>query len=150
MSVRITIIELLRRLQQELGMTYLFISHDLSTVRYLCNRVMVMYLGRIIEAGQVAEIFDRPAHAYTKALLSAIPIPDPDVKRQRVILPGETPSLTTMIAGCVLKDRCDNPDERCKHEDQKLVDIGDGHYVACWRALTQANLAPSGPTPWPS
>jgi oligopeptide/dipeptide ABC transporter ATP-binding protein len=149
MSVRINIIELLRRLQKELGMTYLFISHDLSTVRYLCNRVIVMYLGRIVETGPVARIFDQPAHMYTRALLSAIPIPDPDVQRRRIILPGETPSLTAMWEGCSLQDRCDNAEERCKHETQQLVSVGDGHFVACWRAQSRSRLVPSGTTPQP-
>ncbi len=150
MSVRINIIELLRQLQRELGMTYLFISHDLSTVRYLCNRVIVTYLGRIVEAGPVAEIFENPAHMYTRALLSAIPIPDPDVKRRRIILRGETPSLTAMLEGCPLQDRCDNAEKRCQHEAQQLVSIGDGHFAACWRAQDRSRLVPSGPTPEPA
>jgi oligopeptide/dipeptide ABC transporter ATP-binding protein len=150
MSVRIHIIELLHRLQQELGMTYLFISHDLSTVRFLCNRVLVMYLGRIVEAGPVVEIFDHPAHMYTKALLSAIPIPDPDVRRHRVILRGETPSLTAMLEGCPLQDRCDNAEDRCKHEGQDLVSVGNSHLVACWRSQQASHLVPSGPTPEPA
>lgn len=150
MSVRIHIIELLHRLQQELGMTYLFISHDLSTVRFLCSRVLVMYLGRIVEAGPVAEIFDHPAHMYTKALLSAIPIPDPDVRRRRVILRGETPSLTAMLEGCPLQDRCDNAEDRCRHEGQDLVSVGNGHLVACWRSQQASHFVPSGPTPEPA
>jgi oligopeptide/dipeptide ABC transporter ATP-binding protein len=149
MSVRISIIQLLKQLQQELGMAYLFISHDLSTVRYLCNRVLVMYLGRIVEAGPVAEIFDHPAHSYTEALLSAIPIPDPDVRRQRIILRGETPSLTRMVTGCPLQDRCDSPGGRCKNEEPHLVPIGDEHYVACWAAVERSKLQPSGTTPQP-
>ncbi|HAL62671.1 MAG TPA: peptide ABC transporter ATP-binding protein, partial [Chloroflexi bacterium] len=93
MSIRIHVIGLLQRLQEELGMTYLFISHDLSAVRNLCNRVLVMYLGRIVEAGPVEEIFERPLHHYTQALLSAIPIPEPGKRRQRILLRGEPPSL---------------------------------------------------------
>jgi oligopeptide/dipeptide ABC transporter ATP-binding protein len=149
MSVRIHIVELLRELQHELGMTYLFISHDLSTVRYLCQRVLVMYLGRIIESGPVDLIFDRPAHMYTRALLSAIPIPDPDVRRRRIILPGETPSLTHLMTGCPLQDRCTAVEDRCRRDAQPLVDIGGGQRVACWRALDASGLVPSSRVPLP-
>jgi oligopeptide/dipeptide ABC transporter ATP-binding protein len=131
MSIRLHIIELLKRLQHQLGMTYLFISHDLSTVRTLCHRVLVMYLGRVVEMGAVDEIFDNPLHAYTKALLSAIPIPDPLARRRRIILKGEPPSLTRLPRGCGFADRCESATESCHQEEPDLYDAGGGHFVAC-------------------
>ena len=134
MSVRIHVIELLRRLQEQMGITYLFISHDLSTVRYLCQRVLVMYLGRVVEMGPTAEIFDGPLHYYTQALLSAIPIPDPKTRRQRIILKGEPPSLTRLPPGCGFSDRCPHGGPSCQDEEPSLLPVGNGHYVACRRA----------------
>jgi oligopeptide transport system ATP-binding protein len=131
MSVRIHLIALLQRLQKELGMTYIFISHDLSAVRALCNRVMVMYLGTIVESGLTDEIFDRPLHHYTRALLSAIPIPDPQVKRQRILLEGEPPSLFGVPKGCVFNERCPSPVPGCAQVKPALRDAGGGHFVAC-------------------
>ncbi|RPI57236.1 MAG: ABC transporter ATP-binding protein [Chloroflexi bacterium] len=131
MSIRIHIIDLLRRLQDQMGITYLFISHDLSTVRYLCQRVLVMYLGRVVEMGPVDEIFDRPLHHYTQALLSAIPIPDPKVRRQRIILKGEPPSLTRLPPGCGFADRCEFAAGSCREEGPTLHDVGNDHWVAC-------------------
>lgn len=133
MSIRIHIIGLLKRLQEELGMTYLFISHDLSAVRNLCNRVLVMYLGRIVEAGPVGRIFDSPLHHYTQALLSAIPIPDPRVRRRRILLTGEPPSLLDLPQGCVFHERCPEAEPLCPRELPRLYDAGDGHLVACHR-----------------
>ena len=131
MSIRIHIIDLLRRLQEQMGMTYLFISHDLSTVRSLCHRVLVMYLGRVVEVGPADEIFDHPLHAYTQALLSAIPIPDPKANRKRIILSGEPPSLTKLPPGCGFADRCQFATEFCRKEEPALYDVGNGHSVAC-------------------
>jgi len=130
MSIRIYIIELLRRLQRDLGAAYLFISHDLSTVRYLCNRVLVMYLGRIVEMGPTEEVFARPGHVYTRALLSAIPIPDPTIKRERILLKGETPSLREIKPGCGLQDRCPFVADECLRP-VPFYDLGNGHRVAC-------------------
>ncbi len=134
MSIRIQIIALLRRLQSELGMTYLFISHDLSTVRYLCGRVIVMYLGQVVEEGPTEEIFNNPKHPYTQALLSAVPIPDPALRheRRRIALPGETPHLTHPVVGCPLADRC--PHVRPSHREGTIpfFEVGPGnHRVAC-------------------
>ncbi len=131
MSVRIHMIALLQRLQQELGMTYIFISHDLSAVRALCNRVMVMYLGTILESGSTDDIFDRPLHHYTRALLSAIPIPDPQVRRRRILLSGEPPSLFDLPRGCVFHERCPDAQPGCQEERPELRDAGGGHLVAC-------------------
>jgi oligopeptide/dipeptide ABC transporter ATP-binding protein len=133
MSIRIHIIALLKRLQDELGMTYLFISHDLSTVRALCNRVLVMYAGQIAEAGQADDIFERPLHHYTRALLSAIPIPDPQTRRQRILLEGEPPSLFERPVGCVFHERCPEAQPLCRDHQPALLDAGGGHLVACHR-----------------
>jgi oligopeptide/dipeptide ABC transporter ATP-binding protein len=133
MSIRIHIIALLKRLQDELGMTYLFISHDLSTVRALCNRVLVMYAGQIVEAGQTDDVFERPLHHYTQALLSAIPIPDPQTRRQRILLEGEPPSLFERPVGCVFHERCPEAQPRCRDHQPALLDTSGGHLVACHR-----------------
>lgn len=130
MSLRIHVIALLRRLQRELDMTYLFISHDLSTVRHLCERVLVMYLGRIVETGPTEEVFAHPAHVYTRALLSAIPIPDPTVKRERILLQGETPSAREIKPGCGLQERCAFVAEECLQR-VPFYDLGSDHQAAC-------------------
>jgi len=130
MSLRIHMIALLRRLQRETNMAYLFISHDLSTVRHLCDRVLVMYLGRIVESGRTADVFDHPRHVYTQALLSAIPIPDPTVTRQRILLAGETPSARHIKPGCGLQDRCPFVAGECR-APVPYVDLGNGHLAAC-------------------
>jgi peptide/nickel transport system ATP-binding protein len=134
MSIRIQIIDLLRRLQGELGMTYLFISHDLSTVRSLCSRVIVMYLGTIVEEGPVEEIFTNPKHPYTQALLSAVPIPDPTRRheRRRIVLPGETPHLTAPPVGCPLADRCPYVQPSHRIGTIPFFEVGPGgHRAAC-------------------
>jgi len=131
MSIRIQVLSLLQRLQQQLGMAYLFISHDLSAVRFLCSRIFVMYLGRVIEAGPADEIFDHPTHPYTQALLSAIPIPDPKTRRTRILLEGEPPSLFNLPKGCGFYDRCRNRKPSCALEPPALRDAGGGHFVAC-------------------
>ncbi|MEW5816955.1 MAG: ABC transporter ATP-binding protein [Spirochaetota bacterium] len=133
MSIRIHIINLLSHLQEQLGVTYLFISHDLSTVRSLCNRVLVMYLGKVVERGPVGEIFDHPLHAYTRALLSSIPIPDPKVRKPRIILKGEPPSLTKLPTGCVFADRCESADNSCREGEPVLQHAGNDHWAACYR-----------------
>jgi oligopeptide transport system ATP-binding protein len=134
MSLRIHVIALLKHLQTELNLSYVFISHDLSTIRHLCERVMVMYLGQIVEQGRTEDVFDDPTHVYTKALLSAIPIPDPTVKRSRMLLKGETPTARTMITGCPLQDRCEFVLDQCRQPVPEY-DLGDGHRVACRLAL---------------
>jgi len=134
MSIRSQIIALLKKLQAELGMTYLFISHDLSTVRYLCTRVIVMYLGQVVEEGPVEEIFTAPKHPYTRALLSAVPIPYPTARRgrHRIVLPGETPHLTQPVVGCPLASRCPYVEPSHREGRIPLVTVGpDEHRVAC-------------------
>ncbi len=137
MSLRIHVIALLRRLQREFNMAYLFISHDLSTVRHLCNRVLVMYLGRIVEMGRTEDVFDNPRHVYTQALLSAIPIPDPTIERQRILLKGETPHARELKPGCGLQDRCPYVADECR-EPVPYYDQGNGHLVACRLAKEEA------------
>jgi oligopeptide/dipeptide ABC transporter ATP-binding protein len=130
MSLRIHVIDLLRKLQKEFNLSYLFISHDLSTIRHICDRVLVMYLGRIVEMGRTEDVFDHPSHIYTKALLSAIPIPDPTVRRERLLLKGETPTARTLIKGCGLQDRCPYTTDECL-VPLPFYDLGNGHLVAC-------------------
>lgn len=131
MSVKLHIVDLLRRLRQELGVAYILITHDLSTVRHLCSRVMVMYLGHIVESGPVKAVFSAPAHPYTRSLLSAVPIPDPERKRERIRLMGETPSPTVQRPGCPLQDRCPEVLPRCRTEFPAYRNLGSEHVVAC-------------------
>lgn len=130
MSLRSHVLALLRRLQREMNMAYLFISHDLSMVRHLCNRVLVMYLGRIVEMGPTEEVFAHPRHVYTRALLSAIPIPDPTVRRERLLLQGETPSPRELKPGCSLQDRCPFVADECL-QPVPFYPVGKGHEAAC-------------------
>ena len=131
-SVRAQILNLLKDLQNKFSTTYLYISHDLSTVRHLCNRVAVMYMGRIVELAETQELFNSPLHPYTKALLSSIPIPDPLAKKSRIILPGEVPSPINPPIGCRFETRCIyNKDQNCIKNAPKLIHVGNGHFVAC-------------------
>lgn len=143
MSLRIHVIALLKKLQTQMNMTYMFISHDLSTIRHLCSRVMVMYLGRIVEMGSTDAVFNRPRHVYTQALLSAIPIPDPTIERQRILLEGETPSPREIVAGCGLQERCPFVAEECRLP-VPYYDLGDGHLVACRLAKEENTNVKSG------
>ena len=129
-SLRARVILLLAELKRRMGMTYLFISHDLSTVRYLCDRVAVMYLGVLVEEAPAAELFDRPAHPYTRALLSCIPVPDPDVVPARLTLSGEVPSPIDIPSGCRLRGRCPLAQPVCA-EPVPVREIAPGHTVAC-------------------
>ena len=134
-SVRAQILNLLQELQQRLKMTYLYISHDLSTVRHICHRVAVMYLGKFVEIADTDDLFDSPLHPYTRALLSSIPIPDPEAKSSRIVLPGEVPSPINPPAGCGFQPRCIYAKEHeCIEKAPKLMDAGGGHMVACQRS----------------
>lgn len=132
-SIRAQILNLLKDLQDRLKMTYLYISHDLSTVRHICDRVAVMYMGRFVEVAETDELFDSPVHPYTEALMSAIPVPDPEItKKRRIVLPGEIPSPINPPLGCRFKPRCIYAKKyRCKDKIPDLVDIGNQHFVAC-------------------
>ncbi|OPA81145.1 peptide ABC transporter substrate-binding protein [Paenibacillus selenitireducens] len=130
-SIQAQIINLLSDLQREKQLTYLFISHDLSVVEHLCNRVGVMYLGSMVEMASKKELFSNPLHPYTKALMSAIPIPDPTIKRDRVVLQGDIPSPANPPSGCKFHTRCPIASERCKQEAPAYRDVGNQHFVAC-------------------
>jgi len=131
-SIQAQIINLLKDLQAELGLSYLFIAHDLSVVKYLSDRIAVMYLGRIVETGTTREIFAHPAHPYTKALLSAVPRPDPTRKRIRIPLEGDVPSPIDPPSGCHFRTRCPVAEPRCKESYPAARDLGGGiHSAAC-------------------
>ncbi len=132
-SIRAQVLNLLAELQEEMQVAYLFISHDLSVVRHIADRVMVMYLGRAVEIGDRDTIFSRPRHPYTRALLSATPIADPGAKKERIILQGELPSPINPPTGCAFNTRCPMVVDRCRAERPELVAEGSGA-VACWRA----------------
>lgn len=132
-SVQAQIINLLKKLQREIGLTYLFIAHDLRIVKYLSTHVAVMYLGQIMEIAETNELFDNPLHPYTKALLSAIPIPNPKVEkaRQRIVLKGEVPSPINPPKGCPFATRCPHATPQCHHVRPPLRTVASGHKAAC-------------------
>lgn len=130
-SVQAQVINLLQDLQDEFGLTYLFIAHDLAVVKHMSDRVAVMYLGKIVELAHKTELYSDPQHPYTKALISAIPVPQPGMATERVILRGDTPSPIDPPQGCRFHTRCRYAEDICKSEPPKLVDIGKGHYCAC-------------------
>lgn len=135
-SIQAQIVNLLEDLQDQFGLTYLFIAHDLSMVRHICDRVAVMYLGIIAELADRDELYTNPMHPYTQALLSAVPIPDPRATRarQRVILEGDPPSPANPPSGCRFNPRCALATEQCKVEVPELRELKPGHFVACWEA----------------
>lgn len=130
-SVRAKLLKLLQTLQRDLGLTYLYISHDLSTVECISHRVAVMYLGKIVELGKTDEIFHNPLHPYTQALMSAKPVPDPTAKKERIILKGEVPSPVNPPPGCRFNPRCNLAFDICVKEEPQLIEVKKGHYVAC-------------------
>ena len=130
-SIQAQVINLLKDLQDERDLTYLFISHDLSVVEHISDVVGVMYLGGMVEMGTTEDIFANPLHPYTKALFSAIPMPDPEVKTDRIILEGSIPSPANPPSGCKFHTRCSECMERCKTEVPKEIDMGNGHMVRC-------------------
>ena len=130
-SIQAQIINLLRDLQKEMGLTYIFISHDLSVVEHISDYVGVMYLGSMVEYGSTQDIFENPMHPYTEALFSAVPVPDPNMKMNRIILSGDIPSPINAPTGCKFHTRCSRCQEICKQVAPKFKDYGNGHMVAC-------------------
>lgn len=132
-SVQAQVVNLLKRLQKEKGLTYLFIAHDLSMVKQISDRIGVMYLGNLVELTDSKELYSHPLHPYTQALLSAIPIPDPDIEdqRERIILKGELPSPVNPPSGCVFRTRCPQAMEACAKEKPSWQEVRENHYVAC-------------------
>jgi oligopeptide/dipeptide ABC transporter ATP-binding protein len=134
-SVQAQIINLLQDLQRERGVAYLFVAHDLAVIGHISHRVMVMYLGKIVETGPVKPVVQTPRHPYTQALISAVPQIDPGTRRQRLILPGEMPSPMDPPAGCPFHPRCPVAEARCRIERPELREIAPGHYAACHLAI---------------
>ena len=131
-SIQAQVLNLFNQLQREYGLTYVFISHDLSVIKHISDRIAIMYLGRIVEICRAQELYENPLHPYTKALLSAIPPESPFEKRERIVLKGEIPSPIGEQKGCPLAGRCRFCKERCRNEMPGLCDRGDGHQVACF------------------
>ncbi len=130
-SVQAQVINLLEELQVQFNLTYLFIAHDLSVVYHISNRIAVMYVGKIMEVGEAEEVYQRPRHPYTEALMSAVPVIDPDVKPERILLQGDVPNPANAPSGCTFHPRCRYAKKICSQEEPPLEDIGDEHYVAC-------------------
>jgi len=131
-SVRAQVLNLLKELQEERGLTYIFVSHDMSVIEYICDRVAIMYLGKIVEIGKKEDIFNNPTHPYTKALLSAVPkVTGKSENEERIILEGDIPSPVDPPSGCVFRTRCKYATERCACQEPKVTDLGDGHCVSC-------------------
>ncbi len=130
-SIQAQILNLLQDLQEQFSLTYLFIAHDLSVVEYISDRVAVMYLGKIVEITESKTLYQQPLHPYTKALLSAVPIPDPDYKTSRIVLTGDVPSPSAVPPGCPFHPRCPEVKEFCKDTVPELLDKGSGHFVSC-------------------
>jgi len=130
-SVQAHMINLIKELQEKLKLTYLFISHNLSVVQHLSDRIAVMYLGKLVEVGSVNEIFERALHPYTQALLEAIPVPDPDIRKGQAVLEGGVPSPENPPSGCRFHTRCPHVSSVCREKEPASIDVGGGHLVAC-------------------
>lgn len=141
-SVQAQVINLLLKLQSEFGLTYLFISHDLSVVKYLSDRVAVMYVGKIVELADAEELFGNPKHPYTEALMSAVPVPDPDFKTEHILLKGDVPSPVNPPEGCNFHPRCQYAKEICSEKVPMYRELENGHFVSCHFAET-LNLQPA-------
>jgi peptide/nickel transport system ATP-binding protein/oligopeptide transport system ATP-binding protein len=132
-SIQSQVLNILRDLQAEFNLTYLFIAHNMSVVEHISDRVAVMYLGKVVELAGRGELFANPLHPYTQALMSAIPIPDPHLRKQRILLPGDVPSPLNPPKGCRFHPRCPVALEHCAEQEPRFQDVSPGHAVACWR-----------------
>ena len=130
-SVRATLLKLMMDLKNEFDLTYLFITHDLATTKYICNRIAIMYLGKIFEMGKIYDVYSNPKHPYTTALLSAVPVPDPKARRKHLIPRGEIPSPINPPTGCRFHPRCPKAMDICSKKEPELIDTGNNHLVAC-------------------
>jgi oligopeptide/dipeptide ABC transporter ATP-binding protein len=134
-SIQAQIINLLKDLQTQLGLSYLFIAHDLNVVGYISDMVAVMYLGHIMEYAPADELYDDPLHPYTLALLSASPVPEPDKRRELKALSGDVPSPLDPLPGCRFQGRCPLVEERCREDEIKFYQAGESHRVRCWKVV---------------
>jgi oligopeptide/dipeptide ABC transporter ATP-binding protein len=130
-SIQAQVINLLARLQEQMNLSYLFIAHDLSVVEHISDRVAVMYLGRIVELATDKDLYQNPLHPYSKALLAAVPIPDPEVRKKKILLQGDVPSPMNPPIGCTFHTRCPECKEICTQAEPSFQNIGDDHWVAC-------------------
>src|SRR5215216_360645 len=138
-SVQAQVVNLLQDLQEQLGLTYLFISHGLSVVEHISTRVGIMYLGKLVEVASSEEIFHNPLHPYTRALLSAIPVPDPDIKRERLPLTGDMPTAIRPPSGCRFRTRCPMAEPQCEESEPELVEVSPDHFVSCLVVAREEN-----------
>lgn len=130
-SIQAQVLNLMQDLQEQFGLTYMFISHDLSVVKFISDRVAVMYLGRIVELAPTKTLFAKPLHPYTQALMSAVPVPNPALKKQRIVLSGDVPNPETPPSGCAFHPRCPHATDRCRTEEPVLRELESGHQVSC-------------------
>jgi len=135
-STRTEVTKLILHLVEKLHCTFLYITHDIALTRYLCNRIAVMYLGKIVEMGPVEEVIRKPIHPYTEALIAAVPVPDPTARRTKIVIKGEVPSPINLPPGCRFHPRCPYAREECKKEEPKLIPTNKDHYVACFFPLS--------------
>ena len=131
-SIRALILELMKKLKNEFNLTYLFITHDLATAKYLCDRIAILYLGKLIEIGSKDQVFSTPLHPYTKALLEAVPVPDPDHRRKEPLPKGEIPDAINPPSGCYYHPRCNYAMDKCSKMEPKFFEVEKGHKVACF------------------